>query len=258
MAAVAHSLKVLEVEHYTESYFRFRLERPEAFRFVSGQFVMVGLAVDDAPVMRAYSIASGYWDEALEFYSIIIPDGALTSRLQHIKVGDYVSLGAKAVGTLTLRPLRPGGRRLYMLSTGTGIAPFISVIRDDETYEAYDEVILTQTCRYRTDLQFAEQQIAKAMACPLVGEEAQKKLRLYSSVTREPHTHEGRITHLIESGKLFEDLGVPAFDPETDRVMICGSMAMLKDIRALLDSAGFFKGSRHQGADYVWEKAFAG
>ena len=258
MATAAYSLRVEEVEHYTESYFRFRLERPEDFRFTSGQFVMVGLMVDDKPLMRAYSIANPYWDEGLEFYSIIIPDGQLTSRLRHIKVGDEVILSDRAVGTLTLNPLGPGGKRLFMLSTGTGVAPFASIIRDDETYEAFDEVYLTQTCRYAADLQYAQQRVTEAMACPLVGEEAQKKLRFYGSVTREPHEHQGRITNLIASGELFTHLGIPAFNPETDRVLICGSMEMLKDTQKLLDERGVVRGFGHKPAGYVWERAFTG
>lgn len=258
MATAAYSLRVEEVEHYTDSYFRFRLERPDSFRFTSGQFVMVGLIVDDKPLMRAYSIASPIWDDGLEFYSIIIPEGQLTSRLRHIKVGDHVALSEKAVGTLTLHPLGPGGKRLFMLSTGTGVAPFVSLIRDEETYQSFDEVILTQTCRFREDLRYAEAKIEEAKNCPLVGEDAQRKLRFYGSVTRESYVHEGRITNLIESGKFFSDLGIPEFDPETDRVMICGSMEMLKDVQGALDRRGFERGYGHRPAGYVWERAFTG
>jgi ferredoxin--NADP+ reductase len=258
MATAAYSLRVEEVEHYTDNYFRFRLERPEGFRFTSGQFVMVGLIVDGKPLMRAYSIASPYWDEGLEFYSIIIPDGQLTSRLRHIKVGDHVALSDRAVGTLTLAPLGPGGKRLFMLSTGTGVAPFASLIRDDDIYDSFDEIYLTQTCRYVEDLQYATQQVEHAKNCPLVGEEAREKLHFYGSVTREPYEHQGRITHLIESGDLFRHLGIPDFDPETDRVLICGSMAMLKDTQNLLDKAGFVRGFGHRPAGYVWERAFSG
>jgi len=258
MATAAHSLRVEEVEHYTDSYFRFRLERPESLRFTSGQFIMVGLEVEGKPLMRAYSIASPVWDEALEFYSIIIPDGRLTSRLRHIKVGDEVKLSDRPVGTLTLAPLGAGGRRLFMLSTGTGVAPFASLIRDEETYESFEEVYLTQTCRYKEDLTYAEQRVEEAKECPLVGEEATKKLRFYGTVTREPHIYQGRITNLIESGKMFEDLGIPEFNPETDRVMICGSMEMLKDTQALLDKLGFTRGFGTKPGGYVWERAFTG
>lgn len=258
MAMVAHSLSVLSVEHYTDQYFRFRLERPEGFRFESGQFIMVGLFVDDQPILRAYSIASPPWDEEIEFYSIIIPDGQLTSRLQHIQPGDHVAMSGKAVGSLTLKELKAGGSRLFMLSTGTGVAPFASLLRDEETYERFDEVYLAQTCRLTTDLRYAEERVAEAHECPLVGDEAATKLRFYGSVTREPHTFEGRITDLIESGKFFRDLGIPEFNPETDRVMICGSLEMVKDTRALLEARGFSKGTRQTGPDHVWEKAFVG
>ncbi len=258
MAKIAYTLPVTHVEHYTESYFRFRIKRPRGFRFTSGQFIMLGLMIDDKPVMRAYSMASPHWDEELEFYSIIVQDGELTSRLQHIKVGDEIIMSGKPVGTLTLRSLSGGGKRLFMLSTGTGVAPFTSLIRDEDTYERYDEIYLTQTCRQIKDLQYAQQRIEEAKNCPLVGEDAQKKLHFYGSVTREPYEREGRITDLIESGKLFEDLGISGLNPETDRVMICGSMDMLKDTRVILDAQGLSKGSGHKPAHYMWEKAFTG
>lgn len=258
MAAAAHSLRVTLVQRYTESYFRFRLERPQGFRFTSGQFIMVGLETADGKVMRAYSMASPHWDDALEFFSIVVPDGKLTSELQHIEVGSEVLMSAKAVGSLTLKSLGRGGRRLFMLSTGTGVAPFASVIRDEETYEQFDEVYLTQTCRFAADLQYGYDRVADAKECPLVGEEATKKLRFYGSVTREDYKHRGRITHLIESGQLFTDLDIPPFDPETDRVMICGSKSMLMDTRAVLDARGFSAGSGTSPAGYVWEKAFTG
>ena len=200
----------------------------------------------------------GKIDEELEFYSIIMPDGELTSRLKDIKVGDEVAMSARPVGSLVLSSLRSKGKRLFMLSTGTGVAPFASLIREEKTYRNFDEVYLTQTCRYATDLQYAEDRVREAKECPLVGEEAQKKLRLYSSVTREPYQHEGRITNLIESGKLFTDLGIPGLNPETDRIMICGSLAMLKDTQAILDAAGLSRGSGHVPGDYSWEKAFSG
>ena len=258
MASKAFSLPVTFVEHYTESYFRFRIQRPDELIFVSGQFIMIGLEIDDKLVMRAYSIANPDWCEELEFYSIIVPDGELTSRLKNIKVGDEVAMSARPVGSLILSSLRPGGKRLFMLSTGTGVAPFASLIRDERTYRDFDEVYLTQTCRYVQDLQYATDRVAEAHECPLVGEEAQEKLTLYSSVTREPYAYEGRITDLIESGKLFTDLGIPGLNPETDRVMICGSMEMLKDTQAILDAAGLSRGSGRVPGEYCWEKAFSG
>jgi ferredoxin--NADP+ reductase len=258
MAAKAFSLPMTEVEHYTDSYFRIRVKRPEEFRFDSGQFIMIGLEIDGKNVMRAYSIANATWDEELEFYSIIVPDGLLTSKLKDCQVGDELSMSAKAVGTLTLSSLSPGGKRLFMLSTGTGVAPFISIIRDEATYEMFDEINVTQTCRYRQDLQYAKDRVEDAKKCPLVGEAAHKKLKFYGSVTREEYAFQGRITSLIENGKLFTDLNIPGFNPETDRVMICGSMEMLHDTQAVLDKAGLSRGTGRNPAHYCWERAFSG
>ena len=262
----AYTLTVTHVTHYTPTYFRFRIERPEEFQFKAGQFVMIGLPGDDGqPIMRAYSICSPIWDDELEFYSIIMQDGALTSRLQHIQVGDTVLMAEKAVGTLTLEHIREPspeeaaqGRRLYMLSTGTGIAPFMSLIRDEDTYDAFDDVILTHTCRQVQDLQYGIDRVKAAHECPLVGEEASEKLRLYSCATREDAPYTGRITTLIESGKLFTDLGVPPLNPATDRVMICGSLEMLRDLQALMAAKGLSAGTKRVHGEYVWEKAFAG
>lgn len=259
MATAAHTLTVTMVERFTPSYFRFRTTRPEGFRFQAGQFVMIGLPGDDGkPIMRAYSIANPTWDEELAFYSIVVPDGELTPRLQHIEVGSEILMSARAVGTLTLPSLRPGGRRLYMLSTGTGIAPFISLIREEDTYDMYDEVILTHTCRGVADLQYGFDRVAEAKECPLVGEEATAKLRHYATATREDYPTMGRITDLIENGKLFSDLGVPPLDPEVDRVMICGSMDMLNDLKVLMEKAGMGHGTPRSAGEYSWEKAFAG
>lgn len=266
MAKPAYTLTVTHVTHYTPQYFRFRVERPEGFQFKAGQFVMIGLPGDDGePIMRAYSICSPIWDEELEFYSIIMQDGALTSRLQHIQVGDTVLMAAKAVGTLTLEHIREHtpeeaakGRRLYMLSTGTGIAPFISLMRDPDTYEAFDDIIVTHTCRTVADLEYGKERVADALTCPLVGDDAETKLRLYSTATREEAPYTGRITTLIESGKLFTDLGVPPLNPQTDRVMICGSIEMLRDLQALMEARGLSAGTKRVHGEYVWEKAFAG
>lgn len=258
MASPKYTVNVTHVEHYTDSYFRLRVERPEGLNFLSGQFIMIGLMVDERPLMRAYSIASANWDEELEFYSIIIQDGALTSRLQHIKVGDQVILSAKAVGTLTTRGLLTGGKRLFMLSTGTGFAPFASLIRDEDVYDEYEEVYVTQTCRFVEDLTYAKARIAEAKECPLVGDEAAEKLTYYGSVTREPYEYQGRITNLIDNGKLFEDLGIPPFDPETDRVMICGSLEMLHDTQEVIEKCGMYRGTNAKPGVYVWEKAFTG
>jgi ferredoxin/flavodoxin---NADP+ reductase len=258
MASPAFTTRVTFVEHYTDSYFRFRVERPESLNFISGQFIMLGLIVDEKPLMRAYSIASPNWDEELEFYSIIIPDGALTSRLKHIKVGDDIVLSAKAVGTLTTRGLLPDAHRLFMLSTGTGFAPFASLIRDEEVYRDFEQVIVTQTCRMVQDLTYAKDRYEEAKECPLIGEEASEQLSFYGSVTREPYDFQGRITTLIESKKVFQDLKIPPFNIETDRIMICGSMEMLHDTQRILDGYGLTRGSNSKPGHYVWERAFTG
>ena len=248
---------VLSVEHYTDRLFKFRLSRPPSFRFRSGEFVMIGLYKDDGrPLLRAYSIASPAWDEEIEFFSIKVPDGPLTSRLQKIQPGDKVLLGKKPTGTLVHDALTPA-KRLYMFSTGTGIAPFASLMRDPETYQKFDEVILTHSTREIAELKYGQELTADLPNDPLCDEHAHK-FRLYNSCTREDFPNMGRITTLIESGKLFDDLGVPPLNPETDRVMICGSMEMINDTKALCEKAGMVEGSNAQPADFVIEKAFAG
>ncbi len=250
--------KVLAVKHHTDRLFSFRIERPQSFRFRSGEFVMIGLPKDDGrPLLRAYSVASPAWDEELEFYSIKVPDGPLTSRLQNIQTGDEILLAKKSTGTLVLDAL-VGGRRLYMFSTGTGFAPFASLIREPETYSRFEEIIVTQTCRDVAELAYSRESVAAAQADPLVVEEATRQLRLFTSCTRETYPQAGRITHLIESREVFEKLGVPALDPETDRAMICGSMEMINDTKALLLQAGLVEGSNASPAQFVIEKAFAG
>lgn len=249
---------VLSVEHYTDRLFRFRITRPQSFRFRSGEFVMIGLAKDDGkPLLRAYSVASPAWDEELEFYSIKVPDGPLTSRLQTIQPGDKVLLGRKPTGTLVLDALTPG-KRLYMFSTGTGFAPFASLVRDPDTYERYDQVIVTHTCRDVAELTYSRTLIDSLISDPLVGEMVEGKLTLYTTTTREHYEQMGRITTLIENGKLFEDLDVPPLDPASDRAMICGSMEMIQDVKALMIKAGLTEGSNAAPAEFVIEKAFAG
>lgn len=248
--------KVLSVKHWTDRLFSFRITRPAAFRFRSGEFIMLGLMVDGKPLLRAYSIASPSWDEELEFFSIKVPSGPLTSRLQEIKVGDTVLLGKKPTGTLVLDALKPG-KRLYMFSTGTGIAPFISLMRDPETYEHFENVILTHTCRQVAELEYGKFKVGELNEDPLVGEEAVRKLFHYTSVTQEEYVRQGRITQHIRTGGLFKELSVPDLDPETDRVMICGSMEMIKDVAALMEEHKLVEGSNAAPADYVIEKAFA-
>jgi ferredoxin--NADP+ reductase len=247
---------VTEVRHYTDRLFMFRTTRPASFRFRSGEFVMIGLP-GERPVWRAYSIASPSWDEEIEYFSIKVPDGPLTSKLQKIKVGDQIWMKKKPTGTLVLDALLPG-KRLYMFSTGTGVAPFASLVRDPESYEKFEKVILTHTCREVAELTYGHETVAKAKDDPLVGEEATEKLVHIDAATREPHKRTQRITTMIENRSLFEELGVPPLDPETDRVMICGSMEMLNDLKALCEKAGLEEGSNSRPGHYVIERAFVG
>jgi len=246
---------VTEVEHYTDDLFRFRVTRPNGFRFRSGEFVMIGLPNSDKPVMRAYSIASPSWDDELEFYSIKVPNGPLTQHLQSISVGDTLIMRRKSTGTLVNDALTPG-KRLFMFATGTGLAPFASLIKDPETYEKFDEVILTHTCRTKPELKFGFDLIEQIKQDPIVSEIVGDKLRHYATTTRETYTHEGRITDLIESGKLFSDLDIPSLSPETDRAMICGSMAMIADTKAILEKIGLEEGSNNRPNTFVIERAF--
>ncbi len=248
---------VTSVTHYTDRLFRFRMTRPDGFRFRSGEFAMIGLMVEGKPIYRAYSIASPAWDEELEFFSIKVPDGPLTSHLQRIKPGDQVLMRKKPTGTLVLDALTPG-KRLYMFSTGTGIAPFASLIRDPETYEKFDEVILTHTTRDVAELKYGFDLVEEIKAHEFLPEIVGDKLRHYATVTREDFPFRGRITDLIRNGKLFADLGVPAFDPAIDRGMICGSTEMLKDTKALLEEAGLNEGANNKPGEFVIERAFVG
>ena len=246
---------VTEVQHYTDRLFRFSITRPAAFRFRSGEFVMIGLPNAERPVYRAYSIASPSWDEEIEFYSIKVPGGPLTEHLQRIQPGDTVLMRKKPTGTLVLDALLPG-KRVYMFSTGTGIAPFASLIRDSETYEKFDEVILTHTCREVAELAYGQELVKNLMEDPLVGDLARGRLRHYPTVTREPFPVMGRITDLMASGQLFADLGVPPISPDEDRGMICGSMAMLRDTKDMLEGFGLVEGSNAQPGSFVVERAF--
>jgi len=248
--------RVRSVKHYTDKLFAFSCERPAAFRFRSGEFVMIGLMNGEKPLLRAYSIASPAWDEELAFYSIKAPNGPLTSRLQNVREGDEILIGKKPTGTLVLDALKPG-KRLFLISTGTGIAPFASLIREPETYERYGEVILTHTCRAERELDYGREIVAATLADPLVGEEAQTKLRHVTTLTREPHAIAGRITTLIESGAVFQALGLSAFDRAHDRIMICGSAPMLHDMKVLAETREFTEGSNHEPGEFVIERAFA-
>lgn len=253
--AGCYTLTVQEVQHYTDSLFRFRVTRPTQFRFRSGEFVMIGLPNAEKPVFRAYSVASPSWDEELEFFSIKVPDGPLTEHLQKIQPGDTVLMRKKATGTLVNDALLPG-KRVWMFSTGTGIAPFASLIRDPETYDKFDQVILTHGCRTVAELKYGEDLVANLMDDPLVGELVRDKLIHYTTVTREDFVRQGRLTDLIVSGKLFDDLGLARMGPEEDRAMICGSMAMLKDTKELCLSHGLAEGANNKPAQFVVERAF--
>jgi len=250
------ALTVTAIQHYTDRLFRFETDRPGSFRFRSGEFVMIGLP-GTKPVWRAYSVASPAWDERLEFFSIKVPDGPLTSELQKIQPGDTVWMRRKPTGTLVLDALLPG-RRLYMISTGTGIAPFASLMRDPETYEKFDQVILTHTCRLKAELVYGFELTEQVLGHEFLGELAQGKLTHYATTTREPSDRMGRVTDLIENGRLFSDLGVPPLDPAVDRIMVCGSMAMNKDVKALAEARGFHEGSNADPGQFVIERAFVG
>jgi ferredoxin--NADP+ reductase len=248
--------RVLDVRHWTDTQFTFTTTRDRGLRFENGQFVMVGVEVDSRPILRAYSIASANHEEHLQFLSIKVPDGPLTSRLQHIRQGDPILISRKPTGTLVLHDLKPG-KRLYLLSTGTGAAPFMSVIRDPEVYERFEHVVLVHGVRWIKEAAVTKHVIAELRRDEFLGDSVRAKLHYYPTITREPHPNRGRLTTLIESGKLFRDLGLPALDPGNDRLMVCGSPQMLADTCALLDSSGFAM-SNHIGdpGDYVIERAF--
>ncbi|SMY07856.1 Ferredoxin--NADP reductase [Flavimaricola marinus] len=253
---------VTSVRHYTDRLFAFRVTRPASLRFRSGEFVMIGLLGDNGkPLLRAYSIASPAWDDELEFYSIKVPDGPLTSRLQHIQPGDQIILRPKPVGTLVHDALLPG-KRIYFFATGTGFAPFASLLREPQTFEDYDEIIITHTCREVAELTYGRELIeglkADEMMIELLGEENLAKIKYYPTTTREESPKMGRITTLIENGELFADLGVPPLNPETDRAMVCGSLDFNKDIKALLEAAGLEEGANSDPKQFVIEKAFVG
>jgi ferredoxin--NADP+ reductase len=248
--------RILSVHHWNDSLFSFRTTRDAGLRFLNGQFVMIGMEQEGRPLTRAYSIASANHDEHLEFFSIKVQNGPLTSKLQHLKAGDEIVVSRKPTGTLVLRDLKPG-KNLYMLSTGTGLAPFISLIQDPETYERFEKVVLIHGVRTVSELAYSRFIADELPAHEYFGEMVRDKLIYYPTVTREAFCNQGRLTDLIESGKLFADIGLPALDPAHDRVMICGSPAMLKDCCSLLDQRGF-EVSPHIGAagDYVIERAF--
>ena len=248
---------VLDVRHWTDAYFSFTTTRDDGFRFENGQFVMIGLPMENGkPLLRAYSIASANWEEQLEFFSIKVPNGPLTSRLQHIKPGDSIIIGRKPTGTLLISDLHPG-RNLYLLGTGTGLAPWLSIIKDPETYERFERVILCHGVRHVQDLAYRDYFENELPRHEYLGEVIRQKLLYYPAVSREPFPNHGRLTTLMDSGQMMRTLGIEPLDPKHDRAMLCGSPAMLADFRALLDSRGFTASPRiGSPGEYVFERAF--
>ncbi len=246
---------VLSVQHWNNELFSFKATRDTGFRFHNGQFVMIGLEVAGRPLVRAYSMVSANYDENLEFFSIKVADGPLTSKLQHIKPGDRILVGKKPTGTLILDNLKHG-ERLYLLSTGTGLAPFFRIIRDPATYDRFEKVILIHGCRQVSDLAYRDRISQELAEDEFLGEMVREKLVYYPTVTREPFQNRGRITDLMTSGQLYGDIGVPRLDRASDRVMLCGSPAMLAELRQLLHSQGYEEGNHGEPGDFVIEKAF--
>jgi len=251
-----HQEKVLSVHHWTDRLFSFTTTRDLSLRFSNGHFTMIGLQVNGKPLLRAYSIVSPNYEEHLEFLSIKVPDGPLTSRLQHIQIGDSIIVGRKPTGTLLIDYLLPG-KNLWMLSTGTGMAPFLSVLRDPQTYEKFEKVILVHGVREVKELAYHDYLTQDLPGNELLGELVQSQFLYYPTVTREAYRNQGRITDLLASGKLTSDLGLPQLDRANDRVMICGSPQMLKDLKAMLEHSGFNEGNTSKPGDFVIERAFA-
>lgn len=254
--AAFNSEQVLSVRHWNDTLFSFTTTRDAALRFHNGHFVMLGLEVDGKPLTRAYSIASANYEENLEFLSIKVQNGPLTSRLQHLKAGDSVLVSRKPVGSLLVDDLKPG-KHLYLFATGTGLAPFMSIIKDPDVYERFEKVVLIHGVRFASELAYADFIQDELPRNEYFGEAVRQKLVYYPTVTREPFRNQGRITHLVETGRLFEDIGLPLLNPESDRAMLCGSPHMLADIGGMLDERGFVvsSGVGHAG-DYVIERAF--
>jgi ferredoxin--NADP+ reductase len=248
---------VLSVRHWTEDLFSFTTTRSEALRFRSGQFVMIGLPVDGRPLLRAYSIASAHYDEHLEFFSIKAPSGPLTSRLRDLREGDNVLVGAKPTGTLLLENLTPG-RNLYLLATGTGLAPFLSLIKDPDVYDRFQKVVLVHGCRRVAELAYQQAITRDLPAHELLGDQIREQLLYYPTVTREPYRNRGRITELLQEGRLYKDLDLPKATPDADRFMVCGGPWMLADMMAQLTGDGFCEGSVARAGDFVVERAFVG
>ena len=246
---------VTSVRHWTDTLFSFTATRDAGFRFLNGQFTMIGLEVDDRPLLRAYSMVSSSYDTHLEFFSIKVPNGPLTSRLQHLKVGDQVLVGRKPTGTLIQDNLRPG-KNLYLLGTGTGLAPFLSIVKDPDTYDRFERVIVVHGCRTVAELAYGELLTETLPNDEFLGEQVRAQLTYYPTVTREPFRNTGRITGLLQSGKLPADIGLPPPNPTDDRFMLCGSPDMLADMLIWLKAGGYAEGNHSEPGDYVVEKAF--
>ena len=247
--------RVLSVHHWTDQLFSFRTTRDPSFRFRNGEFTMIGIKVEGKPLLRAYSVVSANYEEELEFFSTKVQNGPLTSRLQHLQVGDPIMVSRKPTGTLVLDNLQPG-RHLYLLGTGTGLAPFLSIIKDLETYERFEKVVLVHGCRHIEELAYGELITEGLPGDEFIGESVKGGLIYYPTVTREPFRNRGRITDLMTSNKLFEDIGLPPMDRETDRFMLCGSPEMIRDTRALLVSQDYVEGNHGEPGQFVIEKAF--
>lgn len=246
---------VTSVHHWNDTLFSFRTTRNQGFRFQTGQFVMIGLEVNGRPLLRAYSIASPHYEEHLEFYSIKVPEGPLTSRLQHLKVGDQILLGKKPTGTLINDNLRPG-RNLYLLSSGTGLAPFMSTITDPDYYEAFEHIVLVHGVRYVSELGYREFITQELPQHEYLGEMVRDKLLYFPTVTREAFHQQGRVTDLLDANEITRSLGLPDLDPDHDRVMICGNPGLLTDLAEILKRRGFDEGSMNHRGSYVIERAF--
>lgn len=248
--------RVLSVHHWTDRLFTFKTTRDQALRFSNGHFTMIGLRVNGKPLLRAYSIVSANYEDHLEFLSIKVPEGPLTSRLQHIREGDSIIVGRKPTGTLLIDYLLPG-KRLFLLSTGTGLAPFMSIVRDPETYEKFEQIILVHGVRQKDELAYHDLLVEHLPSHEFLGDMVSSQLRYYPTVTREAYRNMGRVTDLLQTGKLFEDLELPPLNAEEDRVMICGSPAMLRDLKHLLESLDFAEGNTSRPGGFVIERAFA-
>jgi ferredoxin/flavodoxin---NADP+ reductase len=247
---------VVSVHHWTDTLFSFKTTRDPSFRFRNGEFTMIGLKVNEKPLLRAYSVASANYEDQLEFFSIKVQDGPLTSRLQHLKEGDSIIVSRKATGTLVIDNLLDG-RNLYLVGTGTGLAPFLSVIKDPETYERFEKVVLLHGCRHVKELAYGEMITETLPKDEMLGEMVRSQLIYYPTVTRDPFHNRGRITDLMSTGKLFRDVGLADLDAEQDRVMICGSPALLNDTKQLLLDRDFVEGNHGEPGHFVVEKAFA-